>query len=117
MADPRIVVVVPTIRQDCMQQFLTAWEPEFAGKELLVVEDNPDRSFTLQTHAQVTHVCWRDIDQELGERAWIVPRRTDCVRSYGYWKAWQRQPDMIVTLDDDCLPPAGGPREIGRAHV
>jgi reversibly glycosylated polypeptide/UDP-arabinopyranose mutase len=116
MANPRSVVVVPTIRQECMQQFLTAWEPEFAGVELIVVEDNPDRSFTLQTDARVTHSCWRDIDAELGDNAWIVPRRTDCVRSYGYWKAWQRQPDMIVTLDDDCMPPASGPRGFLQAH-
>lgn len=114
--EPTVVVVVPTIRQECMQQFLTAWEPEFAGRQLIVVEDNPERSFSLDTRAEVTHVAWRDIDETLGEQRWIVPRRTDCVRSYGYWLAWQRQPDLIVTLDDDCLPPASGPRGFLAAH-
>jgi reversibly glycosylated polypeptide/UDP-arabinopyranose mutase len=116
MVDPRIVVVVPTVRQECMQAFLAAWEPEFAGVELIVVEDNPTPSFTLRTSAKVTHCSWRDIDGQLGERAWIVPRRTDCVRSFGYWLAWQRKPDMIVTLDDDCMPPEGGPRGFLQAH-
>ena len=114
--DPRIVVVVPTVREACMQQFLAAWEPEFAGRELVIVEDNPERTFQLTSSADITHHCWRDIDAELGDRAWIVPRRTDCVRSFGYLQAWRRQPDMIVTLDDDCMPPAEGPRGFLAAH-
>ena len=116
MANPRIVVVVPSVRQACMQQFLAAWDEEFAGVELILVEDNPERSFALTTRAHVSHYSWRDIDAQLGDRAWIVPRRTDCVRSFGYWQAWQRRPDMIVTLDDDCMPPAGGPRGFLQAH-
>ena len=115
-SEPRAVVVVPTVREHCMQQFLGAWEPELRGVELIVVEDNPDRTFTLTTGADVTHLCWRDIEAELGDRAWIVPRRTDCVRSFGYWRAWQRRPDLIVTLDDDCMPPANGPRGFLQAH-
>lgn len=114
--NPRVVLVVPTVRQECMRQFLDAWEPEFAGHELIVVEDNPERTFELRSSARITHYCWRDIDQTLGEDRWIVPRRTDCVRSFGYWQAWRRNPDMIVTLDDDCLPPAGGPRGFLAAH-
>jgi reversibly glycosylated polypeptide/UDP-arabinopyranose mutase len=99
-----------------MAQFLAAWEPEFAGHELVVVEDNPARSFTLRSSAAISHYCWEDIDERLGDDAWIVPRRTDCVRSFGYWEAWRRKPDMIVTLDDDCLPPKEGPRGFLQAH-
>ncbi len=115
---PHIVIVVPTIRRDCMQQFLDAWGPEFRAPEveLLIVEDNPERSFELETDARVTHYCWQDIEAQLGESAWIVPRRTDCVRSFGYWQAWLRQPDMIVTLDDDCLPPEAGPENFLMRH-
>jgi reversibly glycosylated polypeptide/UDP-arabinopyranose mutase len=114
--NPRVVLVVPTVRQECMRQFLDAWEPEFAGHELIVVEDNPERTFELRSSARITHYSWRDIDQTLGENRWIVPRRTDCVRSFGYWQAWRRKPDLIVTLDDDCLPPASGPRGFLAAH-
>jgi reversibly glycosylated polypeptide / UDP-arabinopyranose mutase len=113
---PKIVVVVPTIREQCLAEFLTAWGDEFAGVELLIVEDNPTRTFALPERTGLTHYCWCDIDEQLGDNAWIVPRRTDCVRSFGYWQAWQRQPDMIVTLDDDCLPPASGPRGFLDAH-
>ncbi|MCA8949486.1 MAG: hypothetical protein KDE27_08275 [Planctomycetes bacterium] len=115
---PHVVIVVPTIRRECMQRFLHAWEPEFAqgGVELVVVEDNPSPTFELASDAAISHHSWLDIDAEFGDDAWIIPRRTDCVRSYGYWQAWRKNPDMIVTLDDDCLPDSTTPIGFLQAH-
>ncbi len=103
-SDLRVVVVVPSIRQEHLEQFLAAWRHEFAAATVLVVEDHAEREFDLRHHDNVVHLCWQDIDREMGEASWIVPRMTDCVRSYGYLRAWRMLPDMIVTLDDDCLP-------------
>jgi hypothetical protein len=100
----KVTVVVPTIRESCITAFLEVWEELVDRAHVLVVEDNPTRTFDLSRWPSVTHLCWEDIDGELGERSWVVPRRTDCVRSYGYYRAWQDRPDMIVTLDDDCYP-------------
>jgi hypothetical protein len=100
----RVTVVVPTIREASMRAFLAAWQSPLARAHLIVVEDNPERTFDLGTGANLTHCSWAEIDAELGESAWIIPRRTDCVRSYGLWKACQERPDMVITLDDDCLP-------------
>lgn len=66
------------------------------------MEDNPERSFALPS--DVRHVSWKEIDADLGKDAWIVPRRTDAVRNYGFLLAAREKPDMIVTLDDDCYP-------------
>jgi hypothetical protein len=104
----KIAVVVPTIREKCIQDFLSAWREEFSDAHILVVEDNPTRTFDLSGYRNVTHFSWEDIDRDLGKDSWIIPRRTDCVRSYGYFKAYQEQPDMIVTLDDDCYPTEDG---------
>lgn len=101
---PKVSIVVPTIRERSMREFLQAWHEEFADAHLVVVEDNPERTFDLGEAPNLSHYAWEDIDRELGEAGWIIPRRTDCVRSYGYYKAWQDRPDMIVTLDDDCYP-------------
>lgn len=101
---PSTVVVVPTIREDCIVDFLAAWCDELADAQVLIVEDNPAPSFGLGTWSNIIHYSWEDVERDLGAKAWIIPRRTDCVRSYGLWKAWQLQPDMIVTLDDDCYP-------------
>lgn len=113
---PKTVIVVPTIRENCMRDFLAQWKEEFQNAHLIVVEDNPRRTFDLSGFGQLTHYCWEDIDGELGDSSWLIPRRTDCVRSYGYYKAWQMQPDMIVTLDDDCYPTTPGGRGFLAKH-
>ena len=102
---PSVVIVVPSIREHYLTDFLTAWSNEFRPHHIIVVEDNPKRSFKIQ-QSNLTHVSWHEIDLALGEDAWIIPRRTDCVRSFGYILAHAMQPDMILTLDDDCFPNA-----------
>ncbi len=101
-----VVIVVPTIRENSIKDFLTAWDREFQGATLVIVEDNPERTFDIGGR-NVRHYCHQDIERDLGKDAWIIPRKTDCVRSYGYFKAWQSKPDMMVTLDDDCYPDDG----------
>jgi reversibly glycosylated polypeptide len=100
----KTTIVVPTIRENCIRDFLDAWKKEFVHAHVIVVEDNPTRTFDLGGLPNVSHYSWEDIDRELGDVAWIIPRRTDTVRSYGYYKAYFDRPDMIVTLDDDCYP-------------
>ena len=103
----KAAIVVPTIREECIIKFLDVWNDEFNGHTVIVVEDNPEPSFDITRH-HVKHYCWRDIDAELGDHSWIIPRRTDCVRSYGYFKAYHESVDMVVTLDDDCFPSSDG---------
>jgi reversibly glycosylated polypeptide / UDP-arabinopyranose mutase len=102
----KVVIVVPTIRENNIKDFLSAWDREFQKATLVIVEDNPERTFKIGG-SNVQHFCHQDIDRDLGKEAWIIPRKTDCVRSYGYFKAWQLKPDMMVTLDDDCYPEEG----------
>ncbi|MBI4863413.1 MAG: hypothetical protein HY815_24575 [Candidatus Riflebacteria bacterium] len=99
----RVAVVVPTIRQESILAFLEAWKGTFADHTVFVVEDNPERTFPL-SGANLVHLAWGDIEATLGNDAWIIPRRSDCIRSFGCLKAYQAGARMIVTLDDDCLP-------------
>ena len=101
-----VCVVVPTIRERSILRFLDAWADQLSGATVLVIEDSPARTFPID-RPDVEHFAWEDIERDLGARAWIIPRRTDCVRSYGFWKAWRRGARIILTLDDDCYP-AGG---------
>lgn len=96
-------IVVPTIREDNIKDFLSQWERQFEGIDVIVVEDNPEKSFDL-CDSKAEHYSWAEIDMEFGKDAWIIPRRTDCVRSFGYYKAFLKKTDMIITLDDDCYP-------------
>ncbi|MEM4218179.1 MAG: hypothetical protein QXZ09_09165 [Candidatus Methanomethylicaceae archaeon] len=103
----KVVVVVPTIREECIKAFLEAWHPHLEGCTILIIEDNPERSFQVKG-SNVLHFAWAEIDRDLGEKAWIVPRRTDCIRSYGFLKAWHLGADVIISLDDDCYPACAG---------
>ena len=103
-----IAVVVPTIRKDCIERFLKEWSQEFTTQNVRVyiIEDNPDITFDVGERSfRYAHYSWREIDKDLGGYSWIIPRKTDCVRSYGYWKAYQDGASHIITLDDDCYPP------------
>ena len=105
----KAAVVVPTIREDSICKFLKEWKKELFyspgfDTSLIIIEDNPEKQFQLSQNSSIAHYNWQDIDRDLGKKSWIIPRRTDCIRSYGYWKAWLQKPDMIVTLDDDCYP-------------
>ncbi len=99
----KVIIVVPTIRENCITEFLEAWKDQFKNYTVIVVEDNPEKTFNIK-YNNVIHYCWVDIDNELGENSWIIPRRTDCVRSFGYYKAYKMGADVIITLDDDCFP-------------
>ncbi|NQU83732.1 MAG: hypothetical protein HQ536_03390 [Parcubacteria group bacterium] len=103
---PKIGIVVPTIREESIQRFLKEWESEFSAYpnlRIFIMEDNPEKSFKLESK-RITHLCWQDIEEDLGENSWIIPRRTDCVRSYGYYRAYKEGIDILLTMDDDCYP-------------
>lgn len=97
------MVVVPSVRQDSLAGFLAAWGEELAGATILVVQDGPEPSFAVAGE-NVRHVAWCDIDEQLGEHAWVIPRGSGCVRSFGIWAAQQMGAEMIVALDDDVRP-------------
>ena len=99
-----IALVVPTIRENCLQDFIKRWNKIrlFDIIDLIVMEDNPKKSFDC---AEATfHFDWSDIEDELGEQSWIIPRKSDAVRSFAYYKAWKEGYDYTITLDDDCFP-------------
>jgi len=97
----RISVVIPTIREKSIKKFFKEWNfPK--DWEIIVVEDNPKKTFSLPR--RVKHYCWKDIDRDLGKDAWIISRRNAGIRCYGFLKA---KGDVIITLDDDCYPAEG----------
>jgi hypothetical protein len=99
-----ITIVVPTIREESLARFLELWRSEFYEHRVIIVEDNPEATF--RTPEWVEHYSWKDVDRVLGQDSWIIPRRTDCVRSFGYYLAYLKPTEFVVTLDDDCYPEA-----------
>ena len=115
-AEGRPNIVVPTIRDyDFFANFLETWKDEFAGCHLIVIEDRPVKKLQelIEQQAKANgYTCevydWHDIDEDLKDKAWIISRKTDCVRNYGYLMAYRNKPLFIVTLDDDLEPAQQG---------
>ena len=101
-----IAVVIASIRENSMKRWLDEWADDLGPARIFLVEDNPDATFDLDTTAypNLSHYDWRDIEQDLGSKAWIIPRRTSAIKSYGFLKAYREGADIIWTLDDDCYP-------------
>lgn len=111
-----IGVCVPTLREDAIREFLSAWSPFWhidAARSLVVRvfvhEDNPRKTFDLRAHSHIEmrHTCHQDIASELGSREWIIPRRSGACRSFPMYLAWKFGCEYILTLDDDCHPENG----------
>ena len=103
MSSETVSIVIPSNRPERIGNFLSAWESEFSGYDVIVVEDAARKSFGLPSW--VRHYSWAEIDKILLDDAWIIPRRSDCIRSFGFLMA---KGDFILTLDDDCSPKTPG---------
>jgi hypothetical protein len=105
----KISIVVPTIRENSTKRFLSEWESVFEKHKihLIIVEDNSEKTFDIKEKDykfKISHYAWEDIEKDLSKDSWIIPRRTSAIKSYGFWKAYQENSDLIIALDDDCYP-------------
>ena len=110
----RVAIVVPTIREHSIKQFIHEWKlgPEspygFSTKrnyDLIVIEDSSKKTFHIPEADGkfIQHYSHEDIEKDFPYPE-IIGRKTDAVRTFGFWKAWKEGYDYILTLDDDCYP-------------
>lgn len=112
----KTAIVIPTIREESFKRWVSEWKDKIGDAVVYVVEDNPTRTFNIEGLNNFNHYCYEDIERDLGHNSWIIPRKTDCIRSYGYLKAYWEGADYIITLDDDCYPEIDTPDLIG-SHI
>lgn len=98
--EPFVVLVIPSIRENSLHAFLDAWEGVGGWDAVVLVEDNPTKTF----HAPGVdrHYAWDDVDRILGDDAWIISHRDSAIRTFGFLAAHHMEADVVVTLDDDC---------------
>ncbi len=114
MNKKKITVVIPTIRN---LDFLESWGDEFRDCIGIIVEDHAQKEIQTPTKyfKKVYHYNWTDVDKELGNDSWIIPRINAGIRSYGFLKSYQLGADITLTLDDDCYPIKG--QEFLKQHL
>lgn len=98
----QVFLVIPTIRN---LDFLLSWQDQLTNINIIVVEDRAQKEITIPPIGKkIYHYCWQEIDEELGNNSWIIPRHVSAIRNFGFWKAYQLGADFIITIDDDCYP-------------
>lgn len=83
--------------------FLKEWD-ELKDEEIIIVQDIGKKPGIPAGFKNITIYDHKDIKKDLGKNEWIIPTRSSACRSYGYYKAWQRKPDYIMTIDNDTFP-------------
>lgn len=97
-------VVVPTIREEQFKEFLKSFGEMFEKHKvtLYVVEDHPTKQIKIPKQKfEVKHYSHKEIEADLKEDAWIIPKQSGSCRSYGFLKAYQAGHEFVLTLDDD----------------
>lgn len=92
VGDPVIAVIVPSNRPERKDAWLDAWAEELSDGRCDLYWIDDDRT------------TWTELDRRLGSKSWVIPRRTDCIRSWGFLQAYWDGADHFITLDDDCFP-------------
>ena len=99
----RIAVVVPTVQKHLAEAFIEQWSLWLKDVSLYLIEDSHNPLAEIYSSV-VTRLTWQEIEDDLGDQAWIIPMKTSAIRSYGIWKAWRSGAEYIVTLNDNCFP-------------
>ena len=118
MADMKVAAVIASNRQDRLKDFLDAWSP-FPWSETIVIEDGPARSFLLEglSATPPRHFAWADIENDADVvDPTTFSRRDSAIKAYGFWIAVRGDADVVIALDDDCLP-VGTPADFVADHV
>jgi reversibly glycosylated polypeptide / UDP-arabinopyranose mutase len=98
------ILVIPSIREECFINFIEAWAELGDWDEVILVEDNPEKTFDLDNlYKDIVHYSHKDIFKYTSQ-SWIFSKRDSAIRSFGFLIAYQRGADYILTLDDDCYP-------------
>lgn len=90
-----IAVVVPTVREEKLQEFLLAWDSLFKKHNVMlyVVKDGKKPT-----------VNGESIKSVMGKYSKLIYNFNDGVRNLGFAKAYKDGADIIISLDDDVLP-------------
>lgn len=97
----RTALVVPSNRKESIVPFLDKWSQQESWDKIIVVEDNPTKTFQI---SGCDHFSWHEIANLLPEKHWIFSKRDSAIRCFGFWMAYTCDAEYIFTLDDDCYP-------------
>jgi len=105
-----IAVVVPTIREEKLKEFISAWRSLFVKHRIVlyVVFDGEkpriERVDFRNDPNSVQIVDEFSLEHVMGKYSNLIYNFNDGVRNLGFAKAYKDGADIIISLDDDVLP-------------
>lgn len=103
----KIAVVVCSHLQEYFDKFINVWQDEFSkfNITLYLNEDHQKKEFIIpKTNFKIKHYSWEDHEKDFGDNSWIISRKTSAGKSYGFYRAYLDNMDIIISLDHDCYP-------------
>lgn len=97
-------LVIPSIREKHLQEFLNAWQYKGDWDEIILIEDNEVKTFELKSKWKIHHYGHKEIKEDLGDKNWIISKKDSACRCFGFKKAWDFGGEWILSLDDDTYP-------------
>jgi len=98
------ILVIPSIRENHFKSFLESWKDKGDWEEIVLIEDNSEKTFKFDSKWKVHHFSHEDIKTDLLDNSWIISRKDSACRSFGFKVARDLGAKWIVSLDDDCHP-------------
>jgi reversibly glycosylated polypeptide/UDP-arabinopyranose mutase len=103
------VLVIPTNRPERLADFFQAWENRGGWDRVIIVFDGKATDWSAvawdySSPPSLRVYSWEDIDDTLGDGAWIISRQDSAIRCFGFLMAHRMGADAVLTLDDDCYP-------------
>lgn len=100
----KTIIVIPNHHDNL--NFLREWQQLRENNiEIIIMQDNNNKELVIPYgFNNITIIDHDTVNEVLGDNAWIIPTGTSACRSFGYYYAWLRKPDTIITLDNDCFP-------------
>lgn len=102
----RIALVIPTIREKQITEFLQAWSSEILKNNVktYIVEDNAQKEFSLKDFEEslgIIHLSHADASEELKS---VISLKSPGCRQIGFFEAFKSDHEILITLDDDVRP-------------
>lgn len=116
MSKPKIVVVIPTIREAQYKSFIEAWKPLFTKHEVTLVTvwdgETPRADVYSYSKDIVETIDYKECLYSIHKK--LIYRYADACRNLGFIVAAQLKPDYVLTLDDDVQPAVSYTSVLGR---
>lgn len=97
----KTTIVIPSNRNiDSLKEWS---ETDLKNYPIILIEDSQEKTIKHVEGFDIQHFSWKDIEEDLKEKSWIISRGDSSIKSYGLLKAFQQGAENIICLDDDVV--------------